>query len=274
VNPRFPQAQARVLVLNTHKDGAWGKEQRCGMHDMKQGHSFNMIILVHETCFKIAINNYPVTTYEHIMYPELVKMVDISGEIKIHSFLIEKLSDRVNIDKKTTIGMPSMSWYWDENKRNDPAFQNQVALPSGYNLTLPYSVMIPEGMKIGRIIYMTIIPTGMSKGFEVQLKKNDDADAVNDTMMKMQVAFATKQIKFSRTIQKKSSEELADTFLFKKLHHADVIFRMTNEYIQVSVNNRHFHQFRHGGYISQKSATDFQCLQVSGDVTFLALRMM
>jgi len=270
VNPRFPQAQPRVLVLNTHKDGGWLKEQRCGMHDLKQGNSFNMIILVHDSCFKIAINNSEVAKYEHLMFPELVTKITISGEIKLHSFLVEKLVDRVNIEQKKHISMPPLPWYWNEKKRNDPAFQNQVALPCGYNLSLPYSVLIPEGMKIGRVIYLTVIPTGLSKGFSIQLRKNDSEGA--DSMMKMQVSFTTKQTLFSRSVNNKTQQEVASTFLFKKLHHADIILRVTPEFIQVAANNRHFHQFKHG--LQKPANAEYQCLHVSGDITFLALRVM
>ncbi|CAF1228215.1 unnamed protein product, partial [Adineta ricciae] len=79
VNPRVSDRQ---LVLNAAPGGGWGNEERKSLN-ISSGQSFNVIIMVTEQAFKIAVNNQHVADFNHRMPFTAADTVSIKGDLNL-----------------------------------------------------------------------------------------------------------------------------------------------------------------------------------------------
>ncbi|CAF1328944.1 unnamed protein product [Adineta ricciae] len=79
INPRVSDRQ---LVLNAAPGGGWGNEERKSLN-ISSGQSFNIIIMVTEQAFKIAVNNQHVADFNHRMPFTAADTVSIKGDLNL-----------------------------------------------------------------------------------------------------------------------------------------------------------------------------------------------
>ncbi|CAF1110192.1 unnamed protein product [Adineta steineri] len=84
VNPRV---SARQLILNSAPGGGWGAEERAPLN-IQQGQPFNIIIMVTQQGFKIAVNNQHAADYNHRMPFNAADLVTIKGAIQLSNVQI------------------------------------------------------------------------------------------------------------------------------------------------------------------------------------------
>ncbi|XP_060597370.1 galectin-8-like isoform X2 [Ruditapes philippinarum] len=82
---RFSYGYDRNCIVRNHKDGGWGMEERqIGYFPFKTGEHFEMIILVEQGCFKVAVNDKHMLQFNHrIRQLDRVDTLRIDGDVTL-----------------------------------------------------------------------------------------------------------------------------------------------------------------------------------------------
>lgn len=89
LSPIFMHPQR--VVRNSLQNLTWGVEESHGGFPFSQGGSFEIIILVEYNCYKIAVNGYHFTEFNHRLPFSHVSHLIIDGDVQINSILFEML---------------------------------------------------------------------------------------------------------------------------------------------------------------------------------------
>ncbi|XP_045179367.2 galectin-8-like isoform X2 [Mercenaria mercenaria] len=90
VDARFVFGGDRNIVVRNHKDGNWGREERnISYFPFRPNASFEMIILVEQNCFKVAVNNKHMLEFNHRITPGDIDTVRIDGDVTLHQVRIQ-----------------------------------------------------------------------------------------------------------------------------------------------------------------------------------------
>ncbi|XP_019521808.1 PREDICTED: galectin-7-like [Hipposideros armiger] len=84
-NPRLDQS---VVVFNTKKGGAWGKEERGRGNPFHHGQPFEVFLIATEKGFKAVIGD---AEHHHFLYriqPEHVRVMEVGGDLQLESVKI------------------------------------------------------------------------------------------------------------------------------------------------------------------------------------------
>ncbi|XP_046907928.1 galectin-8 [Hypomesus transpacificus] len=82
-NPRFKGAPC--IVCNSLLQESWGREETLHKMPYKQGAAFETIILVHDDCFKVAVNGAHLLEYKHRLQLDKINTFSIAGKVKVHA---------------------------------------------------------------------------------------------------------------------------------------------------------------------------------------------
>lgn len=80
INPRFNE---NAVVRNSEHHGAWGQEERQGPFPFQKGQHFELIILVENDKYKVAVNGTPVFDFGHRVSFTEVHALKIDGDLDI-----------------------------------------------------------------------------------------------------------------------------------------------------------------------------------------------
>lgn len=85
-NPRFddPHTPEPVVVRTNRHCGGWGNEERHGGSPFRRGESFEIIILVEDSEFKVAVNGRHFTEFQHRTDFHEGNHISIAGDVNIH----------------------------------------------------------------------------------------------------------------------------------------------------------------------------------------------
>ena len=77
------------------------------------------MIIKNPLILQLAFNGHHVTTYEHILPHELVSMITVEGDVKLHSFQVNRMASRLYLERpRHETGrqrcMPELPWHWDQ----------------------------------------------------------------------------------------------------------------------------------------------------------------
>ncbi|XP_060597380.1 galectin-3-like [Ruditapes philippinarum] len=88
---RFSYGYDRNCIVRNHKDGGWGMEERqIGYFPFKTGEHFEMIILVEQGCFKVAVNDKHMLQFNHrIRQLDRVDTLRIDGDVTLTQVRIQ-----------------------------------------------------------------------------------------------------------------------------------------------------------------------------------------
>ncbi|XP_052512405.1 placental protein 13-like isoform X1 [Budorcas taxicolor] len=74
-----------IVVMNTLKDGSWGKEQKLHTDAFVPGQPFELRFLVLENEYQVFVNSKPICQFAHRLPLQSVKMLDVRGDIVLTS---------------------------------------------------------------------------------------------------------------------------------------------------------------------------------------------
>ncbi|CAM9924082.1 unnamed protein product [Lampetra planeri] len=149
-NPRWDEGSHQV-VCNTLQRQAWGKEQRAH-NTIMRGQAFEIIFMVSNHNFKVAVNGSHFMEYPHRIHFASVDTLSIAGTVNVYSISFTQNQVRPP--------WPGLSF---------------ICLPEPIvkicpNNTLPYSCDIPGGLYTGRIIIMNGVVSPKAHRFAVNLQ--------------------------------------------------------------------------------------------------------
>ncbi|XP_032821018.2 galectin-9B-like [Petromyzon marinus] len=164
-NPRWDEGPQQV-VCNTLQRQAWGKEQRA-YNTIMRGQAFEIIFMVSNHSFKVAVNGSHFMEYPHRIHFASVDTLSISGAVNVYS---------ISFTQNQMIPQPFPSTY-PSTQMMPPQFMpaQPPPYPGGLmtlavNPAVPYSCDIPGGLYTGRIIIMNGVVSPKAHRFTVNLQ--------------------------------------------------------------------------------------------------------
>lgn len=235
INPRVSQ---KCVVRNSQM-GNWGPEEKDGPMPFAKGQAFEIIILVEDSQYQIAVNGKHAFTYRHRTPYQQVTNMNISGEATLQ---------RIVFSSGATFN-PNMS----------------------HNPVVPFQIPVQGGPTPGRMVQLHIHIPNDSKRFSISLQNgqgvhpNDIAFCFNprfDDPYTGQVVVRT-----SRRHGAWGAEEREGGFPFARGGNYEILILIDPAEFKVAVNGTHFTSMRH-----RNGMHDGNTLGVEGDVTIHSVK--
>ncbi|XP_031240106.1 galectin-7 [Mastomys coucha] len=84
-NPRLDTSE---VVFNTKEQGKWGREERGAGIPFQRGQPFEVLLIATEQGFKTVIGDDEYLHFHHRMPPTNVRLVEVGGDVQLHSVKI------------------------------------------------------------------------------------------------------------------------------------------------------------------------------------------
>lgn len=243
-NPRFDE---QTVIRNNRRNNVWGPEERdpkampfvCGQH-------FQLMILVTEQSYKVAVNGKHFIDFEHRIPVSCVGVLNINGNIEMDSIELR----RENRYRPQTLPVQSVNCF-------TPV----------YNPPLPYHQIFPEGLREGIMVYVSGRLNSSPDRFAIDFCSgtepfNDIAFHFNVRMRESVIVRNTKQ-----SDNWGPEERQIPNFPFAAGVNFDMIFRVESNRFMVAVNGQHLIQYLHRIPIQSVNA-----FSISGDVIIASIR--
>ncbi|XP_064600972.1 LOW QUALITY PROTEIN: galectin-4-like [Liolophura sinensis] len=273
-NVRFTE---NCVVRNSLIGGNWGPEERNGNMPFKRGQAFEVIILVEQGMYKIAVNGKHFTEYHHRLQKELAHVVTINGEARLNF---------IKFQGGQGGGIPgAVPGCFPHGAPTLPGFKFQppagAAYPSPfpvtrllllYNPPVPFISQIPGGIRPGKMIYISGVPFSTASRFSINIQKgsfeNNDVGLHFDVRLNFHDSHAVVVRNHRQKGCWGNEERHQSYFPFTPNSQFDIIILVEKQGFKIAVNNQHFTEFTHR--ILPLKALD--TLEVSGDLRLTMVR--
>ncbi|XP_011374203.1 galectin-8 isoform X1 [Pteropus medius] len=290
-NPRFKRSNC--IVCNTLKNERWGREEITYDMPFKKEKSFEIVILVLEDKFQVAVNGKHVLLYAHRMRPEEVDTLGIYGKVHIHSVGFSFSSD-LGSTQASTLELTEIS---KENVQNGGLQQfpsskgdtDKIVPRTGYtksrgsaaqhtltcakilpinclSKTLPFVARLNSSMGPGRTVVIKGEVNTNAKGFNVDLLSGKSKDIALHLNPRLNVkAFVRNSF-----LQEAWGEEERNItcFPFSPGMYFEMIIYCDVKEFKVAINGVHSLEYKHRFL----ELTSIDTLEVDGDIHLLEVR--
>ncbi|XP_016018881.1 galectin-8 isoform X3 [Rousettus aegyptiacus] len=249
-NPRFKRSNC--IVCNTLKNERWGREEITYDMPFKKEKSFEIVILVLEDKFQVAVNGKHVLLYAHRMRPEEVDTLGIYGKVHVHSVGYSFSSD-LGSTQASTLELTEIS---KENVQNGGLQQ----------LTLPFVARLNSSMGPGRTVVIKGEVNTKAKGFNVDLLSGKTKDIALHLNPRLNVkAFVRNSF-----LQGAWGEEERNItcFPFSPGMYFEMIIYCDVKEFKVAINGVHSLEYKH----RLRELANIDTLEVDGDIHLLEVR--
>lgn len=251
-NPRVSQGS---VVRNTMQNGQWQKEEKHGGMPFKKETPFEIIFLVEESQFKIAVNGRHFTEFQHRIPLHKVQTLQIPPGVSIFF---------IRYDAPYPAA-PAMSY------PSNSSYPPQLPAPV-YNPPIPYMGLIPPyGLQVGKLIFISGITRGTDR-FTVNIQESPAGGS--DIAFHFDVRFNcgndTNQIvRNSMSGNNWGSEERQWRFFpFRPQANFDLMILCDAHVFKVAVDGKHFIEYQH----RLQPLGRFQYLSITGDIRVTQIR--
>ncbi|KAE8286476.1 Galectin-8 [Larimichthys crocea] len=142
-NPRFKRSPC--VVCNTLRDERWGREEILYQLPLAAGAPFEIIVLVLEDKFKVAVNGAHLLEYKHRVELERVDTLSISGKVQVEA---------IGVLPRATSVSPAASLN---------SLQSEIK-------SVPFRGELVKGLSVGRSIAVKVETTEQAQSFCVNLR--------------------------------------------------------------------------------------------------------
>nr|KAF6395318.1 galectin 8 [Rousettus aegyptiacus] len=244
--------RSNCIVCNTLKNERWGREEITYDMPFKKEKSFEIVILVLEDKFQVAVNGKHVLLYAHRMRPEEVDTLGIYGKVHVHSVGYSFSSD-LGSTQASTLELTEIS---KENVQNGGLQQ----------LTLPFVARLNSSMGPGRTVVIKGEVNTKAKGFNVDLLSGKTKDIALHLNPRLNVkAFVRNSF-----LQGAWGEEERNItcFPFSPGMYFEMIIYCDVKEFKVAINGVHSLEYKH----RLRELANIDTLEVDGDIHLLEVR--
>jgi len=227
INPRFNEG----CIVRNSELGSWGAEERSGGLPMTRGAAFEVIILVENDKYKVAINGQHAFEYRQRSPYQNVGKLNISGDLRINRVVFSGGG-----------GSPS-----------------EIRSPA-----VPFSFPVTNGLVAGRMIKINGQVHPNANKFSVNLQNGPGNHYPNDIAFHFNPRYEGSPyvVKNSRRHGAWQSEEREHSCPFQRGAPFEMLLLCDPNEFKVAVNGQHFTSFRH-----RNGLHDGNHVSVDGDVT-------
>lgn len=233
INPRFGQG---CIVRNSQLNG-WGAEEKSGSFPFQKGRAFEIVILVEDDKYKVAINGHHSFDYRHRCPYQDVSRLSIYGDVRIGRIV----------------------YSGGAHSRPNETF----------NPAIPFSIPVLHGLTPGRMLQIHgQVPPNAAK-FALNLQ-NGPGTYPNDILFHFNPRYndgAPYVCKNNRRGGAWGAEERDSSNPIARGSNFEILVLAEPSEIKVAVNGQHFTSFR-----TRNDLNDGNHLNVEGDVIITSIR--
>ncbi|CAH1791185.1 unnamed protein product [Owenia fusiformis] len=242
LNPRFAAGffESDRIVRNTKIGNGWGPEEDSGAFPLKKDSAFDIVILVQDDCFRVAINGQHYCEYNHRVMKDNIREVMIDGDVA----LITATQPRDTVQALS-----------------EPAF----------NVSVPYTEQLPSGIQPGTMIFLAGKIKKDSQRFHINLQSADIGSPYADIALHFNPRFKPKKQVVRNNMNKGKwgdEETKAPGFPFKPDTPFTILILVEEDGFKVAVNHQHYLDFEH----RMANLSTINTLYVEGDVMIAEVR--
>ncbi|KAM9703515.1 galectin-8-like [Menidia menidia] len=247
-NPRLKKG---CVVCNSLQKQRWGREQMLARSPFRGGQAFEMLLLVQEDQFKVAVNGAHLLEYKHRLDLNRVDTVCISGKVQVQAVGI----------------IPPQSPAGPQNQNQNQNQDSQPIRPASGDLSVPF--VAPLGRVLG---------TGHSVIIKGETKENAESFVVNLRPPGPDIALHLTP-RLNKGVLVRNSflsgcwgpEEagLLGAFPFTAGEYFEIIILCEPQSFRVAVNGRHLLDYK----LRVQDLSRVGLLEVLGDVRLLDVRV-
>lgn len=252
-NPRVSQ---NCVVRNTLQNGHWQKEERHGGMPFQKEKPFEIIFLVQDSHFKVAVNGKHFTEYQHRIPLHRIQRLQIPPGASIFF---------IRYDAPYSYSPPSMSY------PSNASYPSQMPAPI-YNPPIPYMGLIPPcGLQVGRLIQISGITRAVDR-FTVNIQESPAG--ATDIAFHFDVRFncgncVNEIIRNSLSGGTWGPEERHKPYFpFRPQANFDMMILCDSHAFKVAIDGKHFIEFQH----RLQPLGRFQYLGILGDIKVTQIR--
>ncbi|XP_075873333.1 galectin-8 [Nelusetta ayraudi] len=241
-NPRF--CRSPCIVCNTLLGGRWGREEILPHPPFRAGATFELIILVLEDHFKVAVDGSHVLKYDHRVALQRVDTLSISGRVTV-----------------TVVGiLPSLNSA-EASPTNQQPHMKQPMRSRPCDLRVPFRRELLGGLSPGRSITVQGETNHNPDSFSINLRVSGSSDiALHLNPRLKKGVFVRNSFLRGHWGPEETSGGPAP---FAAARYFEVIVLCDPQQFKVAVDGRHLLDYKH----RVKELRSITQLEVEGDVT-------
>ncbi|CAL1288567.1 unnamed protein product [Larinioides sclopetarius] len=258
----YDQSSDRVLhlsirfdqhcVVRNHKQyDQWGPEERQGPFPFSFGRDFTMLIAAERTQYRIAVNNQHCWNFAHRLPMNRVNSIAMRGFFEV--FQVEFIG-RSNPRTQT---VPTVQ-------------RGRTRLPPVYNPNIPYAYPIYDGLEPGMMIHINGRPSSNPHKFTINLQRGAAQYPPPDVAFHFDPRFFNRSV--VRNTRRNGAWAAEETYIshfpFQPGISFELVIRVEADKFSVSINGRHFTDFRH----RLRPLEMFDTLYIENDVSISSIR--
>ncbi|XP_038150179.1 galectin-8 [Cyprinodon tularosa] len=250
-NPRLKKSR---VVCNTLEKERWGREEILYKMPLKVGAAFELIILVLEDMYKVAVNGAHLLEYKHRVDLDQVDTICISGDVSVQAVAI--------IPADSAPISPSAS-----NTSLTSSASEAIVSSSG-DLKVPFRGRLDKGLKAGRSIVIKGQTNQNAHSFCVNLRDVSGSNIVLHLNPRVKKGVFVRNSFLSECWG--PEETNLGSFPFAAGEYFEMIVLCNQQHFKVAVNGLHQFDYKH----RVQDLSSIGHLEIQGDVSLLDVRTL
>uniref|UniRef100_A0A3P8V4X3 Galectin n=1 Tax=Cynoglossus semilaevis TaxID=244447 RepID=A0A3P8V4X3_CYNSE len=242
-NPRF--SGSPCVVCNTLQCERWGPEEIQHQNPLKSAHTFELVFLVLQDKFKVAVNGAHLLQYKQRVALERVDTILISGKVAVE---VVGVVPSMSVSLQKRVIFLSVS-------RNRDLFR------------VPFSGFLGDGLRVGQSVSIRAETNHNAQSFCVNLCSSESSDIALHLNPRLKSRIFVRNSFLSDSW---GSEETAlDGFPFMAGQYFEMIVYCDSQHYGVAVNGDHILTYKH----RVQDLRRINQVEVQGDVSLLDVKL-
>ncbi|XP_068565239.1 galectin-8-like [Cebidichthys violaceus] len=257
-NPRFKKSPC--VVCNSLQKERWSREEIQNQNPFTVGETFELIVLVQEDSYKVAVNGAHLLEFRHRVDLERVDTLCVSGKVEVEAVgILPSLSEVSSVACLTN---------QEQAEMNQKLHQTTIISSPG-DLSVPFRGELVNGLSAGRSITVKGQTNQNAESFSVDLRVSGSSDIALHLNPRLNKEVFVRN-SFLSECWGPEERKLGSSFPFSRGRYFEMIIRCESHQFRVAVNGLHLVDYKH----RVQDLNRVSQLEVLGDVTLLDVKIL